>query len=81
MPLKLTHQECMELAIQVARQCRPRKEARTPSVGAVIAIERDGQNEVYAFAARGEDDHAEQLALDQLPAEFDFGAATVYQRL
>jgi len=71
----------MELAIQVARQCRPRKEAKTPSVGAVIAIERDGQNEVYAFAARGEDDHAEQLALDQLPAEFDFDAATVYTTL
>ena len=81
MQLKLTHRECMELSIRMARQCRPRNKAKTPSVGAVIAIERDGQNEVYAFAARGEDDHAEQLALGQLPAEFDFRAATVYTTL
>jgi pyrimidine deaminase RibD-like protein len=71
----------MELAIHMAGLCRPDDPERTPCVGAVIAIEREGQNEVYAFASRGKGDHAEQIALDQLPPEFDFTMATVYTTL
>ena len=39
MKLKLTHEECMELAIHMAEQCRPDNKAKTPHVGAVIALD------------------------------------------
>src|SRR5271157_4407288 len=81
MILKLTHPECMELAIHMAGQCRPDKKAKTPHVGAVIALEGESNNEVHAFANRAKDDHAEQLALDQLPVDFDFAKTIVYTTL
>ena len=81
MILKLPHLECMELALHMAGQSRPENKAKTPSVGAVIALEGKAYNQVYTFASRGRDDHAEQLALDQLPTDFDFSEAIVYTTL
>jgi pyrimidine deaminase RibD-like protein len=81
MILKLTHPECMELAIHMAGQCRPDNKAKTPHVGAVIALEGESNNEVHAFANRAKDDHAEQLALDQLPVDLDFAKTIVYTTL
>ena len=81
MKLKLTHEECMELAIHMAEQCRPDNKAKTPHVGAVIALEGEGLNEVHAFASRGKDDHAEQLALDQLPLDLHRARTIVYTTL
>jgi len=71
----------MELAIHMAEQCRPDNKAKTPHVGAVIALEGEGLNEVHAFASRGKDDHAEQLALDQLPLDLHRARTIVYTTL
>ncbi len=73
----------MELAIHMAKQCLCDEKKRSPRVGAVIVTEREEADryDLKAFASRGLDDHAEQLALNQLEADFDYGKAIVYTTL
>src|SRR4051794_39165031 len=67
----------MELAISMAKLCKPKDEASTPKVGAVVS----GEGVFLTAAHRGEDDHAEKLALDGLPKDLDLSQTTVYTTL
>jgi len=75
----MLERELMERAIAEAAKCNwpAEEEESKPRVGAVITI--DG--EPTASAHRGEDDHAEKLALSQIPFEQDLSKATVWTTL
>jgi diaminohydroxyphosphoribosylaminopyrimidine deaminase / 5-amino-6-(5-phosphoribosylamino)uracil reductase len=72
----------METAIELARQCEQRPGRVTPKVGVVIA--KDGK--VLAQAHRAEDranseEHAEALALRQIPEDVGLSGAAVFTTL
>ena len=75
----MLERELMERAIAEAAKCSwpVEEEGSKPKVGAVITI--DG--EPIASARRGTDDHAEKLALSEIPCEQDLAKATVWTTL
>jgi pyrimidine deaminase RibD-like protein len=76
--MKITQdQEFMELAIAQLEKCNPGDLERIPKVGAVIVLD----NDVIAAAHRGDDDHAEKRALDQIDPRQDLSKATVFTTL
>jgi pyrimidine deaminase RibD-like protein len=73
----MTDRELMEQAIAELEKCTPADPEQIPKVGAVIAI--DGK--VIASTHRGEHDHAEKRALEQIDPARDLSEATVYTTL
>jgi pyrimidine deaminase RibD-like protein len=75
----MTETEAMELAIEEARKCDWSEEEldHRPKVGAVITI----GDELIAAAHRGKDEHAEKIALANVPADRDLSRATVWTTL
>ena len=73
----MAERELMELAIAELEKCNPADPEGVPKVGAVIAID----DEVVAAAHRGEEDHAEKRALEQIDPGRDLSRATVYTTL
>ncbi len=73
----MDHTDFMKLAITMAANCKP-KDPTTPRVGAVIVV--DGA--VVALASRGENDHAEKIAMDvAIERGADLKKAIVYTTL
>jgi pyrimidine deaminase RibD-like protein len=73
----MSHADLMNLAITLAKQCQPKDRSTTPRVGAVVAL--DGRP--IAQASRGQDDHAEKIALSKVPEGQSLLRATVYTTL
>ncbi len=73
----MADRDLMKRAIAELEKCNPADPKRIPKVGAVIAI----GDKVVAAAYRGEHDHAEKLAIDQLDPRRDLSKATVYTTL
>jgi pyrimidine deaminase RibD-like protein len=72
---RMTDRECMETAIDMAAQCETR--VGVPKVGAIIAVAGD----VIAAGHRGEHDHAELVALQNVRDWAILPNATVYTTL
>jgi len=73
----MADRQLMESAIGELKKCNPADPERIPKVGAVIAID----DEVIAAGHRGDEDHAEKIALDKIAPERDLSRATVYTTL
>jgi pyrimidine deaminase RibD-like protein len=74
----MEHMDFMRLAIKMAAKCAPADPRTTPRVGAAIAI--DGN--VVGLASRGEDDHAEKIAIAEAKkAGVDISKSVVYTTL
>jgi pyrimidine deaminase RibD-like protein len=73
----MTARKLMKLAIAELEKCKPPDPVRVPKVGAVIAID----DEMIAAAHRGEEHHAEKLALEQIKPGRNLTQATVYTTL
>ena len=68
----------MRLAIIMAEKCNPTDPTKTPKVGAVIV----SGDEIVAMASRGEEDHAEKIALEEaLKIRGSLSGVTVYTTL
>jgi pyrimidine deaminase RibD-like protein len=67
----------MELAIAMAEHCAPKDPDRIPKVGAVIVV----GDAVVATGFRGDDDHAEKIALSKVPDRAMLPNATVFTTL
>jgi pyrimidine deaminase RibD-like protein len=73
----MEERDFMNQAIAELEKCAPQDPARHPRVGAVVV--RD--NKVIATGHRGEHDHAETQALDQIDLGEDLSQATIYTTL
>lgn len=73
----MTDDDFMDLAMQMADSCKPARES-IPKVGCAIAIDQ----KLIAHSKRGEDDHAEKIAMAEAESMgHDLSAVSVYTTL